>query len=160
MHTSKKRMFSILLGLSALAMATLACGSSSGSGDGNNPPPANEEPAASGKVGVSSFTLFADDGSGEPGAEVSAFKPSNRIQHFEVKLDRMLKAGTVVKWEFFGIDPGTGKDVLITSVDTTVLLGNNLTAQLELNQDFPAGLYRADVYIDGTLLQGFEYQVQ
>ena len=109
---------------------------------------------------VNSFKLDIDDGSGEPGDEVFVFKPSDRIQHFEVNLDSMLKNGTVIKWVFTAVDTSAGQDIAITEVETTVLIGNNLSAQLEMDQDFPTGTYRADVYIDGTLLQSFEYQVQ
>jgi hypothetical protein len=150
MKSSRKRLFNILLAVMVLGFVSLACLSST-SGD---------EEAAPGEVKVNSFKLYIDDGSGEPGDEVSAFKPTDRIQHFEVNLDSMLKNGTVIKWVFTAVDTSAGQDIAITEVETTVLIGNNLTAQLEMDQDFPTGSYRADVYIDGTLLQGFEYKVQ
>jgi hypothetical protein len=101
---------------------------------------------------VASIALMRDDGNGEPGDVVQSFTPADRKMHFEVKTTGLLSPGSKVKWVFAAVDTTEGKNLQITTVETDVLVANNLTATLTLDRDWPVGTYKADVTINGEPL--------
>jgi len=132
----------ILLALLALAITALACGSS----------------AASGPPTITETHLFRDNGSGEAGDEVSTFSPSDRNQHFEAKLNNLVSGH--VKWVFTAVDTTEGQNIEITTVETDVTRANDLIASLSLPNDWPTGSYKAEIYLDDSLLGTLNYSVQ
>lgn len=121
-------------------------------------PAANEE-SSSAMVKMDSTKLLQDNGSGEAGDEVASFKASDHKQYFVVQLSDFLKTGSEVKWVFTAVDTTAGKNVNITEVNTTVVVGNVLNANLSLDKDFPVGSYKADITVDGKPLGSIEYSV-
>jgi hypothetical protein len=121
---------------------------------------ANTDAGSNAMVTVVSTKLMKDNGSGAAGDEVKAFKAADHKQYFDVQLSDFLKAGTEVKWVFTAVDTTAGKDIKITEVNTTVVIGNKLTAFLTLDKDFPTGTYRGDILIDGKPLGSIDYTVE
>lgn len=147
-----------LIALLTLALAALAC--SGGTTATEKAPEATSAPAQEGKIGVASIALMRDDGNGEPGDVVQSFTPADRKMHFEVKTTGLLSPGSKVKWVFAAVDTTEGKNLQITTVETDVLVANNLTATLTLDRDWPTGSYKAEVYLDDQLLTTVDYTVQ
>jgi hypothetical protein len=108
---------------------------------------------------IESYKLLKDNGSGAAGDEVKSFKPTDHVQFFDVQLTEFLKVGSVVNWVFTAVDTTAGKDVKITEANTTVTIGNHLSANLSLTKDFPVGKYKADILVDGKPIGSIEYTV-
>jgi len=145
-----------LIALLTLVLAALACSGGTTATEKapaeQNPPEATSALAQEGKTGVASIALMRDDGSGEPGDVVQNFTPADRKMHFEVKTSGLLSPGSKVKWVFTAVDTTEGKNLLITTVETDVLVANDLTATLTLDRDWPVGTYKADVTINSEPL--------
>jgi hypothetical protein len=166
----KSRLAPLFWAISALILVAAACGSTP-----SEPAPvkpqatqdaqtsATTAPAAPASsdtaVQIESTKLRQDNGSGAAGDEVKSFKPTDHVQYFDVQLSGFLKQGSVVKWIFTAVDTTAGKDIKITEVDVNVLLGNNLTAHLSMDKDFPVGTYKADILVDGKPLGTINYTV-
>jgi plastocyanin len=153
-----------LIALLTLILAALACSGGTTATEKapaeQNPPEATSASVQEGKIGVASIALMRDDGSGEPGDVVQSFTPADRKMHFEVKTTGLLSPGSKVKWVFTAVDTSSGQNIEITTVDTDVLVANNLTATLTLDKDWPTGSYKADVFINGNLFTTVEYNVE
>jgi len=108
---------------------------------------------------IDSYKLMQDNGSGAAGDEVKSFKASNHTQYFAVQLTQFLKVGSAVKWVFTAVDTTAGKDIKITEANVNVIVGNQLTANLSLQKDFPVGKYKADISVDGMPLGSIDYTV-
>ena len=145
-----------LIALLTLVLAALACSGGTTATEKapaeQNPPEATSASVQEGKIGVASIALMRDDGSGEPGDVVQSFTPADRKMHFEVKTTGLLSPGSKVKWVFTAVDTTEGKNLQITTVETDVLVANDLTATLTLDRDWPVGTYKADVTINGEPL--------
>ncbi len=139
-----------MLALMALALAALACGSGESA-------PAGEGGGEA--LSVTRFTLYRDDGSGEAGEEVASFAPSDRLMHFEAQLSAFV-SDQPVRWVFTAVDTTEGQNIQVAEVTTDAFLGNILTADLELPNDWPVGTYRADIYVGDAQVGSFEYTVQ
>jgi hypothetical protein len=151
--------------------ASIACGTQ-GSAAAINPPTltppsggATEAAAGQGTqpseaITITKVTMFRDDGNGKPGDQVSAFKPSDRVMHFEAEA-RGVKPGQTVKLVFSAIDTTAGKDIKIAEADTgQVFIANQITGQVSLTEDWPVGSYKMDIYVDGTLVYTWNYSVE
>jgi hypothetical protein len=169
---TKTRVRPLLLAATVLILVALACGSSTKVTSPTETQPTEAQPteavqasattvpaSADGAVKMESYQLRVDNGSGEAGDEVKNFKPSDHTQYFEAQLNQLLKAGSVVKWVFTAVDTTAGKDIKITEVEVKVVLGNNLTSHLSMDNDFPVGTYKADIFIDGKPLTTIDYSV-
>ncbi|HEX7556372.1 MAG TPA: hypothetical protein VF338_07090, partial [Leptolinea sp.] len=93
--------------------------------------------SSGGMVKIDSYKLMQDNGSGAAGDEVKSFKATDHKQYFAVQLSDFMKMGSVVKWVFTAVDTSAGKDIKITEVNTKVVIGNQLSANLSLDKDFP-----------------------
>jgi hypothetical protein len=121
--------------------------------------PVASSDGSSAMVKIDSTKLLQDNGSGAAGDEVTSFKASDHKQYFAVQLSDFLKPGSEVKWVFTAVDTTAGKNVNITEVNTKVVIGNVLNANLSLDKDFPVGSYKADITVDGKPLGSIEYSV-
>ncbi len=112
-----------------------------------------------GDVTITSVLLKRDDGSGAAGDTVEKFVATDRKQYFEATTSSTLGPGTKVRWVFTAVDTTAGKDIKVQEVTVDVLLGNSLTANVSLPNDWPTGKYRADIYINDTLAKSVDYTV-
>ncbi len=144
-HTMDRRLVTVCGVLVILFLA--ACGGSPSAGD-------------QGGATITKVTLKRDNGSGEPGDAVDKFLPSDRIQFFEAELSSMLGPGTKVHWVFTAVDTTAGKDIKVAEADVDVLAGNKLSANVSLENDWPTGKYRADIFINGKLIKSVDYTVE
>lgn len=159
-----------LIAAIALIGASLACGMER-SATANNPPTLTPDGQASqaaterggsitGKITISGVTMYRDDGSGQPGDEVTVFRPADRVMHFEATA-RGLKTGQQVKLVFTAVDTTAGKNIDIAEAETgKVLVADQITGQVSLTEDWPVGSYRMDIYVDGDLVYSWDYRVE
>lgn len=120
-----------------------------------------QPPAQAGALGVESVKLMRDDGNGNPGDVVQSFAPANHKMHFEIMITGMVSAGSKVKWVFTALDTSEGKNLSVATINTDVTSAANvLTANVELDRDWPTGSYKAEVYVDDQLLTMVDYTVQ
>ena len=115
-------------------------------------------PAAAFAVGIESVTLRADD-NGEPGEVVEVFIPTDQVQHFDIKLDEVTVGKHEYLVEFWAVDTTAGQDIRIMDFPTESLLANTINAKVSLPREWPVGLYRLDVMLDGKKIGSFEYDV-
>lgn len=107
---------------------------------------------------IESVTLMQDNG-GEPGSAVATFAPSDRVQHFSIKLDGLQVGSHDFLIEFWADETVSGKNQKVTEVKTSALLANTVTANLSLPNDWPMGWYRVDVKMDGASIGSHRYVV-
>ena len=115
--------------------------------------------ASQGDVTIESVVLKRDNGSGEGGDTVEKFISTDRKHFFEAKTSAALGPGTKVRWVFTAVDTTAGKNIKVQEVTVNVLLGNTLTANVSLPNDWPTGKYRADIYINDKLTKSLDYTV-
>lgn len=167
------RLLSMGIITTALLVTVAACSSTPSqpvSTEANTPAPQTEVKPTEAQAGntdsssqmvkIDSYKLMQDNSSGAAGDEVKSFKAADHKQYFDVQLSDFLKTGSVVKWVFTAVDTSAGKDITITEVNTKVVVGNHLTANLSLDKDFPTGKYKADISIDGKPLGSLDYTVE
>ena len=109
-------------------------------------------------VGIESVTLLTDD-KGEAGAAVEAFVPSDLVQHFDIKLDATEAGNHNFLVEFWAVSTTAGDNLKVTEFKTNSLVTNTLNAKVSLPRDWPAGHYRLDVKMDGTMIGTHKYDV-
>jgi hypothetical protein len=135
-----------------------------------NPTPAKEEAnstetaggnddSSNANVKIDSTKLLKDNGSGTAGDEVQSFKASDHKEYFDMQLSDFLKTGSNVKFVLTAVDTTAGKNINITEVNTKVVVGNKLTANLSMDKDFPVGSYKVDVTVNGKPLGSIDYTV-
>jgi hypothetical protein len=107
---------------------------------------------------ITATHLYQDDGSGNAGAEVTAFAPSDRTMHFMVETNNLVTGH--IKWVFTAVDTSDGQDIEITTVEGDLSEVNNLTADLTLPNDWPTGSYKVDIYLNDAMLGTINYTVQ
>lgn len=115
-------------------------------------------PALALALGIESVTLRADD-AGEPGETVEVFLPTDKKLHFDIKLDETEVGNHSFVVEFWAVDTSAGKDIRLTDFKSDSLLSNTIKASISLPKDWPTGLYRFDVKMDGELIGSHEYDV-
>lgn len=159
----------ILISVAALMMSTLACDSGetataeseTGGGQPLATEAATEAPASSGSdINVTEVHLYRDDGFGEAGEEVEDFRPGDHKMHFELVADN-LPSGETTKWVFTAVDTEAGKNIEVASDETgEILAADQLTAYVELPNDWPIGTYKAEVYVGDELIYTIDYEVK
>lgn len=163
----KSRLFLIAAG--ALVLASLAC-SSEPSATAQNPPteqaataaPATQKPSGGNTSGITitSVTMYRDNGSGEPGDEVTVFQPADHVMHFLAKADG-LQSGQNVKLVFTAVDTTEGRDLKVAEAETGKLfVADQITGQVSLDRDWPVGSYKLEFYVDGDLIYTWDYEVK
>jgi hypothetical protein len=114
---------------------------------------------ASTKVEISSVHMARDNGSEQPGDEADTFSPSDRIIHCVIQLSDS-QAGTTIKFKWIGVDAGVLKGHLIKELEyTTKAQETKVNAHLTLQQDWPVGSYKVDIYLNGQLARTITYKV-
>ncbi len=115
-------------------------------------------PAVALALGIESVTLRADD-AGEPGKTVEVFLPTDKKLHFDIALDETELGNHDFLVEFWAVDTSAGKDIRITDFKANSLVTNTISASISLPKDWPTGLYRLDVKMDGEIVGSHEYNV-
>lgn len=115
-------------------------------------------PAVALALGIESVTLRADD-AGEPGETVEVFLPTDKKLHFDIALDETEVGDHDFVVEFWAVDTSAGKDIKVSEFKANSLATNNINASISLPRDWPTGLYRLDVKMDGKQIGTHEYEV-
>jgi len=115
-------------------------------------------PSAAFAIGIESVTLRADD-NGEPGEVVEVFIPTDKRLHFEIKLDEVSVGSKAYKVDFWAVDTTAGTDIRIGDFTVDALVANVINANISLPRDWPVGLYRLDVTLDGETVGSYDYDV-
>ena len=113
---------------------------------------------SSGPAKINSITFARDDGSGNAGATVTDFKPSDHVLHATVTLDH-LETGLKVKLSWVAVDAGGATNKEIANTEFSALVGNVINGQASLPNDWPTGKYRLDVYLNDKLTQSANFNV-
>lgn len=112
-----------------------------------------------GPTTVESITLMRDDGSGKAGETVESLKPTDRKFHAAVQLDKGDDAK--VKADLIAVDTPEGKDVPVLSQEYDVAgIENNVNIAFSLPNDWPVGLYKIDVAINGQPAKSKEFRIE
>jgi hypothetical protein len=154
------------LGLAGVLLALVSISSSENSSDRSTPvasPTVAQEPTprpALAKVEITSVHMARDSGSGEPGDEVDSFSPSDRTVFCVVELNEA-QAGSTVKFIWTAVDAGELKDHVLKELEyTTKADEKKVHAHLTLQQDWPAGAWKVDVYLNGQFARSIAYAVE
>ncbi|MBP7623697.1 MAG: hypothetical protein KA763_06950 [Xanthomonadales bacterium] len=109
-------------------------------------------------VSIESVTLLADN-EGEPGDAVEVFIPSDQVQHFDIQLDAVEAGNHEFLVEFWAVDTTAGENLKVSEFKSSSLITNKITAKVSLPREWPVGLYRLDVKMDGATIGSHEYDV-
>jgi hypothetical protein len=112
-------------------------------------------PAVALALGIESVTLRADDAD----EAVEVFLPTDKKLHFDIALDETETGNHEFLVEFWAVDTSAGKDIRVGDFKANSLVTNTINASLTLPRDWPTGLYRLDVKMDGELIGSHEYDV-
>jgi hypothetical protein len=113
-----------------------------------------------GDVEITGLNMARDDGTGNAGAKVESFSPSDRTVYCVVHLSKP-KAGTKVKFSWYAVDAGGLENKSLKELEyTTNTLENIVHAHLTLQQDWPTGDYRVDVSVNDGPTRAVEYSVE
>ncbi len=115
-------------------------------------------PAMALALGIESVTLRADD-AGEPGETVEVFLPTDKKLHFDIALDETELGNHAFLVEFWAVDTSAGKDIKVSEFKASSMVTNTINASISLPRDWPTGLYRLDVKMDGETIGSHEYEV-
>lgn len=115
-------------------------------------------PALALALGIESVTMRADD-AGEPGETVEVFHSTDKKLHFDIALDETEVGNHAFVVEFWAVDTSAGKNIRLTDFKSDSLVSNTIKASISLPKDWPTGLYRFDVRMDGELVGSHEYEV-
>ncbi len=115
-------------------------------------------PIAAFATGIESVTLLAD-AEGEPGEAIEVFIPSDKVQHFEINLDGTEFGNKEFVVEFWAVETSAGENIKISEFKSEALVANTITAKVSLPREWPVGLYRLDVKMDGEVIGSHEYDV-
>lgn len=143
-----------ILALAILLTVGLACSDSGETTTTTNSNTTTKTDTASGAVTVESVTM-----TNQNDETVTAFKTSDSKHKAAVKFS----SGSVgkVRGVFTAVNAGGEKNVKISEkeLELTTLL-NTANFALAMDQPFPAGDYKLDVYRDGKLIKTHNYKVQ
>ena len=100
---------------------------------------------------IKEIHMAKDDGSGAPGDKADSFDPGDRTVHCVVSL-KQAKSGTQMKFAWWIVDADNSQNQKIKEIDyRTRALENVVHGHLTLPQDWPAGKYKVEVYVNGDL---------
>ena len=109
---------------------------------------------------IKDIHMAKDDGNGAPGAETDSFDPSDRTVHCVATL-KSAKSGTQKTFAWWIVDADGTKNQKIKEIDySTKALENIVHGHLTLPQDWPAGKYKVQVYVNGDLDRTVLYSVK
>ena len=113
----------------------------------------------SGETKVEKITLAKDDGSGNVGETVESLTPADRQFHATGELDK--GADAKVKADLIAVETAQGNNVKVLSNDYEVGgIENQVHLKYSLPNDWPAGSYKIDVYVNDKLAQTKEFKIQ
>jgi hypothetical protein len=111
-------------------------------------------------IEIAEIHMAKDDGNGDPGDETSIFERGDRTIHCVTTL-KAAKSGTQMKFSWWIVDAGDTQNRKIKEINyRTRTLENIVHGHLTLPQDWPAGKYKVDVYVNGDLDKTVFYTVQ
>ena len=147
-----------------LIFVVLACGNlnkntKTNSNSNSNSSTSTESDLGSG-LAIEDIHMAKDDGNGDPGEKTDSFAPSDRTIHCVTNL-KTAKSGTQMKFSWWIVDADGTKNKKIKDIDyTTGALENVVHGHLSLPQDWPAGKYKVQVYVNGDLDRTVFYSVK
>lgn len=158
--------YSGLLAAGLLIFVVLACNLSKNSNNSNNSNrnsnanKATPEPTRRANADVYVDRIYmAKDDDGKPGTETESFAVSDRTIHCVIELNKA-KKGTDVRFVWRAVDVG-GRSENIKTIDYTTRSFEKLVrGHLTLPKDWPAGKYRVEVSIDGSLDKTIDYTIE
>jgi hypothetical protein len=109
-------------------------------------------------LAVQSFALLKDDGSGKPGAPVSAFKSTDRRLFAMAQLSRVV-TDFKGKASWVAVETTAGNNITVSEVDLSAPMADTITTSVELPQDWPTGKYRLDLFSNGTLISSQPFDI-
>jgi hypothetical protein len=151
-----------------IILVVLACSTSKNSNNSNSNSNSNSSSSSnsssdsdlgSGEA-VKEIHMAKDDGNGKPGDETDSFSPSDRTVHCVATL-KSAKSGTQMKFAWWIVDADGTKNQKVKEIDySTGALENIIHGHLTLPQDWPAGKYKVQVYVNGDLDRTVFYSVR
>jgi hypothetical protein len=118
-----------------------------------------EEDLGSGNA-IEEIHMAKDDGDGQPGAESETFEPGDRTVHCVTKL-KAAKSGTQMRFVWWIVDADNTQNQKIKEIEyRTRALENIVHGHLTVPQDWPAGKYKVQVYVNGDLDKTAFYTVR
>jgi len=103
---------------------------------------------------------MAKDDDGSPGEETDSFVPGDRTVHCVATL-KEAKSGTKLKFSWWIVDADGTQNQKLKEIDyTTKALENVVNGHLTLPQNWPAGKYKVEVYVNGELDRTALYTVK
>lgn len=109
----------------------------------------------SGPLAVQKVTLSRTEG----GEAVTSFSPTDRIFYAAIELNR-IETGLTAKTVWTAVDTAGGQNVEIAQKEFSSLAANIIKAEVELPRDWPAGKYKLDISLNGTIAKTVEFTVQ
>jgi hypothetical protein len=101
--------------------------------------------------------MFSDDGRGNPGTERLQFVPGDRKIHFRAQLSSKF-TGTA-RWRFTAITTAAGNNVPLLDLKGDVDAVDFLISQMSAPQDWPIGIYRAELLLNETVVRTLEFTI-
>ncbi len=106
-------------------------------------------------IKAGAVTLKRDNGKGEPGDVVTAFKPTDKKLHFEIETTGANVKPAQVKWLY-----RTASAAEPLTVNTEVILSDStLSGFLEWNDAAPVAKYTGEVLVNDKSIKTFDFEV-
>lgn len=106
---------------------------------------------------VTKLSMFSDDGRGKPGTERLQFVPGDRKIHFRAQLSAKF-TGTA-RWRFTAVTTAAGNNVPLLDLKGDVDAVDFLISQMSAPQDWPIGIYRAELLLNETVARTLEFTI-
>ena len=152
-----------------LLFAVLACNLSKNSNNNNsnnanktsNTNKATPQPTRAANADVYIDKIYmAKDKDGQAGDETTSYAPGDRTVHCIIELNKA-KKDTAVQFIWKAEDVSGSRDEEIKTIDySTKSFENKVHGHLTLPRDWPAGKYRVEVWINGSLDKTIDYTVE
>jgi hypothetical protein len=111
-------------------------------------------------VAIKEIHMAKDDGNGSPGETTDTFDTGDRTIHCVTTL-KSAKSGTQMKFSWWIVDAEGSQNRKIKDIDyKTRALENIVHGHLTLPQDWPAGKYKVQVYVNGDIDKTVFYTVR
>lgn len=152
------------LAASLLVFVVLACNLGKKTTNDNSNSNSNSNSSTASDQGSGTYIkeihMAKDNGRGAPGDETEGFAPGDRTIHCVATL-KEAKAGTQMKFVWWIVDAEGTKNQKIKEIDySTRALENVVHGHLTLPQDWPAGKYKVQIFINSDLDKTVAYAVE
>ena len=152
-----------------LVFVILACNlgkkANSNNGNGNtNSNNSNSQASADADVGsglaIKEIHMAKDDGNGSPGEATDTFEPGDRTIHCVITL-KSPKVGTQIKFSWWIVAAEGAQNEHIKDGDYKTRARDDLVhGHLTVPEDWPAGKYKVQVYVNGDIDKTAFYTVR